>query len=69
MDSFDDLFNEFFNNEKTKKGRRKKKDDESKIDSIEKLISSLSKATEITNSDEQFDIDNNYGEPDDVEYF
>lgn len=74
MKTFDDLFEEFFENNKNKskrKGRPKKKEDEkSKFgDEISNLINTLSNFKQITDKDEQNLIDNDLGEPDKIEFF
>jgi excinuclease UvrABC helicase subunit UvrB len=71
MKTFDELYDEFFGGDKPKKSKKTNKDLNSKNLSEEmlKMIESLSKFREITNPDEQFEIDNEYGPADKVEFF
>jgi len=71
MKTFDELYDEFFGGDKPKKSKKTNKDLNSKNLSEEmlKMIESLSKFKEITNPDEQFEIDNEYGPADKVEFF
>ncbi len=71
MKTFDELYDEFFGGDKPKKSKKTNKDLNSKNLSEEmlKMIESLSKFKEITNPDEQFEIDHEYGPADKVEFF
>ena len=71
MKTFDELYDEFFGGDKPKKSRRSKKTpDTGKLgDEMRKMIESLSSFRQITDADEQFEIDNEYGPADRVEYF
>jgi hypothetical protein len=71
MKTFDELYDEFFGGDKPKKSRRgKKSPDSGKLgDEMKRMIESLSNFRQITDADEQFEIDNEYGPADKVEYF
>lgn len=78
MSTFDELFNDFFGkNEKPKKskrGRKPKQKPKSGFmsdmkESFEDVIKAISNIKPITDKDEQFEIDNNFGEPDSLEYY
>ena len=71
MKAFDELYDEFFGGDKPKKSRRNKKESKPKRfgDDIGKMIESLSSFRQITNPEEQYQIDNEYGPADKVEYF
>ena len=71
MKTFDELYDEFFGGDKPKKSRRsKKKPDTGKLgEEMKRMIESLSKFRQITDADEQFEIDNEYGPADKVEFF
>jgi protein-arginine kinase activator protein McsA len=68
METFDELFDSFFNdnnNKKVKKRGRPKKE-QSNDEKIKKIIDNLKNFSEITDVDKQYDIDNNLGDADDV---
>ena len=73
METFDELFNDFFNNgDKPKRrgvGRPKKVKEDSFEEKAKKIIDSLSTMKEITDVDKQFQIDNELGEPHEVNLF
>jgi len=73
METFDELFNDFFNNgDKPKKrgvGRPKKVKEDSFEEKAKKIIDSLSTMKEITDVDKQFQIDNELGEPHEINLF
>jgi len=71
MKTFDELFDEFFNeNDKGKKrGRKPKTKNDEFGDELKNLMNTLSNFKQITDADEQFEIDNEFGEPDRVEFF
>jgi hypothetical protein len=71
MKTFDELYDEFFGGDKPKKSRRsKQKPDTGKLgEEMKRMIESLSKFRQITDADEQFEIDNEYGPADKVEFF
>lgn len=67
MKTFDELFDEFFNedneNKKPKDGKRDFDDE------LSNLMNTLSKFKQITDTDEQYEIDNEFGEPNNIEFF
>ena len=70
MKTFDELFEEFFNkknSDKYKKIEKTKKEGFS--DELSKLINVLSNARQITDDEEKFKIETEFGEPDRVEYY
>jgi len=71
MNTFDELFDEFFNekneNNKDKKKPKSRKDDFG--DELSSLMNTLANFRQITDADEQNEIDTEYGEPDKIEYF
>lgn len=72
MRTFDELFDEFFNekNEKNSGKKKSKKPKEEDFgDELTNLMNTLSNFRQITDEDEQFEIDNNFGEPNKIEYF
>ncbi len=68
METFDELFDAFFGNNKKKRkvGRPKK---ESFDDKAKKIIDTLSNFSEITDVDKQLEIDNELGEPHEINLF
>ena len=73
METFDELFNDFFNNgEKPKRrgaGRPKKVKEDSFEEKAKKIIDSLSTLKEITDVDKQYQIDNELGKPHEINLF
>jgi len=67
MKTFDELFEEFFNDKNQNKKKKPKKNGLS--DELINLINVLSNSKQITDEDEQFQIDNEYGKPDKIELF
>lgn len=73
MNTFDELFDEFFNekneNGKDKKKRKpnSKKDDFG--DELSSLMNTLANFRQITDADEQHEIENDFGDPNKIEYF
>lgn len=67
MSTFDELYDEFFG--KRKKSKKNKIQKEMFGDELKKLIETLSKAKQITDESEQYEIDNEFGEPNKIEYF
>lgn len=72
METFDELFDAFFNNN-DKKPKRRGRPRKVKEDSFEmkakKIIDSLSTMTEITDIEKQFQIDNELGNPHEINLF
>lgn len=73
MNTFDELFDEFFN-EKNEKGKDKKKrkpksKHEDFGDELSSLMNTLSNFRQITDSDEQYEIENEFGDPHKIEFF
>ena len=74
MKTFDELFEEFFNKKNSDESKKKNKKEEKPknegfSDELSKLIKVLSNARQITDDDEKFKIDTEYGEPTRVEYY
>lgn len=71
MSTFDELFDEFFNdkNKPKKRGRKKKSFKDEINDELSNLINVISNAKQITDKEEQYMIDNEYGEPSKIEYY
>ena len=70
METFDELFDSFFNNnEKKGKKRGRPKKEESYNEKAKKIIDSLQNFSEITDVDRQHQIDNELGEPHEINLF
>jgi hypothetical protein len=73
METFDELFDAFFNNndkKSKKRGRpRKEKNYDSYEEKAKKIIDSLQNFSEITDVDKQHQIDNELGEPHEIHLF
>ncbi len=68
METFDELFDDFFKkNKKTRKKRKAK--EESSDDKINKLIETLGGFKEITDKEKQDEIDNDLGKPNEIHIF
>jgi excinuclease UvrABC helicase subunit UvrB len=71
METFDELFDSFFNNDKKSKRRgagRPRKED-SYDEKAKKIIESLQNFSEITDNEKKYEIDNELGEPHEVNLF
>jgi hypothetical protein len=72
MNTFDDLFNQFFGGERNKKNNEGKEPldfNKAKDENIKKLIDMISNMEEITDSETAGQIDEKLGEADRVEYY
>jgi len=72
METFDELFDSFFNNndkKSKKRGRPRKEKYESYEEKAKKIIDSLQNFSEITDTDKQREIDNELGEPHEIHLF
>lgn len=73
MNTFDELFDEFFN-EKNENGKDKKKQKPNSKkddfgDELSSLMNTLANFRQITDADEQNEIENDFGDPNKIEYF
>lgn len=70
METFDELFDSFFNNNNEKKGKKRgRPKKESYDEKAKKIIDSLQNFSEITDVDKQNQIDNELGEPHEINLF
>ena len=69
METFDELFDDFFNNNEKKAKKRGRPRKESYNEKAKKIIESLQNFSEITDVDRQHQIDNELGEPHEINLF
>jgi len=72
METFDELFDSFFNNDEKKPKRRgagRPRKEDSYDEKAKKIIDSLQNFSEITDVDRQHQIDNELGEPHEINLF
>ena len=72
METFDELFDSFFNNDEKKPKRRgagRHRKEDSYDEKAKKIIESLQNFSEITDVDRQHQIDNELGEPHEINLF
>lgn len=70
MKTFDELFDEFFNEKNENKNKRKRETPKDKFgDELNSLMNTLANFRQITDADEQHEIENDFGDPNKIEYF
>ena len=73
MNTFDELFDDFFNkkneNNKDNKKRKPKTKNEEFGDELSSLMNTLSNFRQITDADEKHEIENDFGDPHKIEFF